>query len=303
MDIQIHHEVDKAIRALPQCVLDSFNTLENRLKQGDDLSEFINTIPFSLGDAIGNRTLLEHYHLRPCQPVCYLVYLLRLGKTVYILDISEHPKPGKFASNELEERLYSRLYDMCPDFKDYRLPGTYRSGFQVNKNDMYRVRFAKDVPCVAPVRTSSGDYLPLGQLKDFKEGRSRVGVIVGSFDIHRKKIPYDALQCIDSDDHTDMETLTLYDAGWKCYSGIFRKETEHLLLCFCSLHNVVIKVSTRKEPQVFAFSEENFQRVYQDYKVKFPSIDEKYLDPGEIVNTLIENFPLHTVSAQNQRNS
>ena len=195
------------------------------------------------------------------------------------------------------------MNDICRDLKDYRLPGTFRSGFRVAKNDMYRVRFTKDIPCVTPVRTSNGDYLPLGQLNYLKEGRSIVGVNVGSFDVSRQEIPDDALQCMDSEDHTDMETLTLYDAGWKCYSGIFRKETEQILLCFCSLHNVVIKVSTRKEPQVFAFSEENFQRVYQDYKVKFPSIDEKYLDPGEIVNTLIENFPLHTVSAQNQRNS
>ena len=293
MKIRRHSEVDKTVLTLPQHLIDSFETFEQRLKCNGDLSAFINTQPFSPQDAVGNRTLIAHYHLPPCRPACSLVGLLRSANTVYILDVFEHPPQGTFASSEIEERLYSRLSDICPEFAYYKLPGTYRSGLQVNKKDVYGTRTSKGIPCVAPVRASNGDYLPLGQLTHLPDGRTRVGVIVGTFAIPREEIPDGAIECIDSKDHPDRETLTLYVGGWACHSGIYRKETEQLILLFCPLHNVVIQVGSRREPVVIALKEQDYRRFVDALRAKFPSADGKEQELGEIVDDLIEHFSLY----------
>ena len=90
--IEKHPDVDNVVCALQQCLIDSFELFEQQLKCGGDLSGFINTPPFSPKDAVGNRTHIEHYHLRPCKPVCYLVGLVRFSDTIYILDVFKHPQ-------------------------------------------------------------------------------------------------------------------------------------------------------------------------------------------------------------------
>ena len=295
LNIRRHPEVDKTVQALPQCLVDSFEIFEQRLKCNGDLSAFINTQLFSPKDAVGNRTLIAHYHLPPCRPVCYLVGLVRSTDTAYILDVFEHPSQGTFASREIEKRLYSRLSDICPEFTEYKLPGTYRSGLQVDKRDMYGIRSAKDIPCVVPVRAFNADYLPLGQLTNLPGEQARVGIIVGMFVIPREEIPGEAIECIDCEDHPDRETLTLYIGGWKCYSGIYRKETEQLILWFCPLHNVVMQASNRREPVVVALSEQDYRRLVDGLRAKFPSADGKEQELGEIVDGLIEHFPLYRV--------
>ena len=291
--IRRHPEVDNTVQALPQCVVDSFEVFERRLKCGGDLSAFINTKPFSQKDAVGNRTLIAHYHLPPCRPVCYLVGLVYTVDTVYILDIFEHPSQGTFASIEIEERLYSRLSDVCPALAEYKLPGTYRSGLPVHKKDIYGATTLKDIPFVAPVRTSTSDYLPLGQLTSLSNEQSRIGVIVGTFVIPREEIPDEAIKCIDCEDHPDRESLTLYIGGWACHSGIYRKETEQLILWFCPLHNAIMQVGSRRKPVVIAFSEQDYRRIVDGLRAKFPSADGKEQELGEIVDGLIEHFPLY----------
>ena len=293
LNIRRHSEVDKTVQALPQCVVDSFEIFERRLKCNGDLSTFINTQPFSPKDAVGNRTLIEHYHLPPCRPVCYLVGLVRTVDTAYVLDIFEHPPQGTFASIEIEERLYSRLSDVCPELAEYKLPGTYRSGLPVHKKDIYGATTLKGTPSVAPVRTSTSDYLPLGQLTSLSNEQSRIGVIVGTFVIPWEEIPDEAIECIDCEDHPDRETLTLYIGGWKCYSGIYRKETEQLILWLCPLHNVVMQASNRREPVAVALSEQDYRQLVDGLRPKFSSADGKEQEPGEIVDRLIEEFPLY----------
>ena len=294
MKIRRHSEVDKTVLTLPQHLIDSFETFEQRLKCNGDLSAFINTQPFSPQDAVGNRTLIAHYHLPPCRPACYLVGLLLSDNTVYVLDVFEHPPQGTFASSEIEERLYSRLSDICPEFACYKFPGTYRSGLQVNKKEVYGTRTSKGIPCVAPVRASNGDYLPLGQLTHLPDGRTRVGFIVGTFDIPREEIPDKAMECIDCENHPERETLTLYNGGWQYYSGIYRKETEHLILWLCPIHNVFMQVSNRKPPVVVALSERDYRRLENGLKARFPSADGKEQELGQIVDDLIEHFPLYS---------
>ena len=293
LNIRKHPEVDKTVQALPQCVVDSFEVFERRLKCNGDLSAFINTQPFSPKDAVGNRTLIAHYHLPPCRPVCYLVGLIRSIDTAYILDVFEHPSQGTFASSEIEEHLYSRLSDVCPELAEYKLPGTYRSGLPVHKKDMYGARSVKGIPSVAPVRASNSDYLPLGQLTSLSGEQARVGIIVGTFVIPREDIPDEATECIDCEDHPDRETLTLYIGGWACHSGIYRKETEHLILWFCPLHNVVMRASNRREPVVVALSEQDYRRLVGGLRVKFQSKDGKEQELGELVDRLIGHFPLY----------
>ena len=293
LNIRKHPEVDKTVQALPQCVVDSFEVFERRLKCNGDLSAFINTQPFSPKDAVGNRTLIAHYHLPPCRPVCYLVGLIRSIDTAYILDVFEHPPQGTFASSEIEEHLYSRLSDVCPELAEYKLPGTYRSGLPVHKKDMYGARSVKGIPSVAPVRASNSDYLPLGQLTSLSGEQARVGIIVGTFVIPREDIPDEATECIDCEDHPDRETLTLYIGGWACHSGIYRKETEHLILWFCPLHNVVMRASNRREPVVVALSEQDYRRLVGGLRVKFQSKDGKEQELGELVDRLIGHFPLY----------
>ena len=293
LNIQRHPEVDRTVQALPQCTVDSFELFEQRLKCNGDLSAFINTQPFSPKDAVGNRTLIAHYHLPPCQPVCYLVGLVRSVDTVYILDVFEHPPKGTFASVELEERLYSRLSDICPELAEYKLPGTFRSGFPVHKKYMYGAGSVKGVPFVAPVRASNSDYLPLGQLTNLSDGQSCVGIVVGTFDISREAIPDEAIECIDCEEHEEWDSLSLYIAGWAYHSGIYRKETEHVILWFCPLHNVVMRTSNRKGPVVVALRAQVYRRLVGDLRAKFPSADGKEQELGEIVDGLIEHFPLH----------
>ena len=292
LNIRRHLEVDKAVQSLPQHLADSFEIFEQRLKCNGDLSAFIHTQPFSRKDAVGNRTLIEHYHLRPCRPVCYLVALSRLNDTAYILDIFEHPSQGMFASSKLEERLYARLSDVWPDLARYKLPGTYRSGLPVAERDMYRTQSVKSTPYVAPIRALNADYLPLGQLPSIRGERTRIGIIVGTFEIHREEVPDEALQCIDSEDHPEIESLTLYISGWQCYSVIYRKETEHLILWLCPLHNVLIQTSTRKKPVVVALSEKDYLRLFNFLAVRFPPAGHNEQQLGEIVDRLIGYYPL-----------
>ena len=293
LNIRRHPEVDKTVQDLPRRVVDSYEVLEQRLKCRGDLSVFINTQPFSPKDAVGNRTLIAHYHLPPCRPVCYLVGLVRSNDTAYILDVFEHPSPGTFASSEIEERLYSRLSDICPKLKEYRLPGTFRSGLPVDRKDMYAAGSENGIPFIAPVRASNSDYLPLGQLASISGEQTRVGIIVGTFVIPRKEFPDEALKCIDYEDHPNREALTLYDAGWKSYSGIYRKETEHLILWFCPLHHVVMETSNRKKPVVVALSEQDYRRLVDGLRAKIPSADGNEQELGEIVDGLIKHFPLY----------
>jgi hypothetical protein len=293
LNIRRHPEVDKTVQALPQCLVDSFEIFERRLKCNGDLSAFINTQPFSPKDAVGNRTLIAHYHLPPCQPVCYLVGLVRSADTAYILDVFEHPPQGTFASSEIEERLYSRLSDLSPDLAEYKLPSTYRSGLPVCKKDMYGARSAKGIPIVAPVRASNSDYLPLGQLTNLSDGQTRVGIIVGTFVISREGIPDEAIECIHCEEHPVREALTLYIGGWACHSGIYRKETEHVILWFCSLHNVVILMGNRRKTVIAAFTEQAYQRLLERLRSKFPSVDGKEQELEEMVDWLFEHFPLY----------
>ena len=293
LNIRRHPEVDKTIRILPQHLVESFEFFEHQLRCKGDLSAYTKTQPFSPKDAVGNRTLIAHYHLPPCQPVCYLIGLVRTDDTVYVLDIFEHPPKRTFASRDIEERLYSRLSDVCPEFSQYRLPGSYRSGLPVNNKDLYGSARVKGVPFVAPVRASNADYLPLGQLSELTDGQSRVGIVMCTFNIPREEIPDKAIECIDFEEHPDRESLILYSGGWVCHSGIYRKETEQIILWFCSLHNVVILIGSRREPLVVALEEQEYRRFVDNLKAKIPSSDGKEQELGEFVDQLIRHFPLY----------
>ena len=269
LTIQTHPQVDIIVSALPQYLVDSFEVLKRQLKCNGDLSPFIKTLPFSSEDAVGRRTRIEHYHLRPCRPVCYLVGLVRLVNTAYILDIFEHPPRGEFASSDIEERLYSRLSEVWPEFAEYELLGTYQSGLPVHKRDMYRPRSAKGIPSVAPVRASNSAYLPLGQLTNLPEGQTRLAIVAGTFVIPREDVPDEAIDCIDCEDHPERESLTLYIGGWVCHSGIYRKETEQLILWLCPLHNVVIRASSREDPSIVALTGQAYRQLVQWLRSKF----------------------------------
>ena len=293
LNIRRHPDVDKTLQSLPQRLVNSFEIFEQRLKCNGDLSAFINTQPFAPEDAVGNRTLIEHYHLPPCQPVCYLVALVRSIDTAYVLDVFEHPPQGTFASTAIEERLYSRLSDILPELAEYRLSGSLRSGMPVDKKILYGAGSVKGIPSVAPVRASNADYLPLGQLTGLSGEQTRVGIVVGTFEIPREEIPKEAIECIEYEDHPERESLTLYIGGWKCYSGIYRKETENLILWFCPLHNVVMLTSNRMKPVLVALSDHDYLRLVADLRAKFTSADGKEQELGEIVDRLIEHFPLY----------
>ncbi len=293
LNIRRHPEIDKTLQALPQDIVASFEAFERQLKCNGDLSAFINTQPFSPRDAVGNRTLIEHYHLPPCRPVCYLVGLVRSTDTAYVLDVFEHPSQGTFASRGIEERLYSRLAAVSPQLTAYRVPGSYRSGLPVDRKDMYGSGFKRGVPFIAPVRTSDSDYLPLGQLTSLSGEKTRVGIIVGTVEIPREEIPDKALECLDSEDHPDRDSLTLYIGGWNCSSGIYRKETEQLILWFCPLHYVVALMGNRRQPVVVALSGHEYRRLIADLRAKFPSADGKEQELAEIVDELIARFPLY----------
>ncbi len=293
MNIRRHPEVDKTVQDLPQYVIESLELFEQRLRCNGDLSDFINTQPFSSKDAVGSRSRIEHYHLRPCQSVCLLVGLLRSVDTVYLLDVFEHPPQGSFTSSDIEERLYSRLSEVWRDFAEYKLPGTYRSGLWVQKKDKFGVGSVKGVPSLAPVRASNADYLPLGQLNNLSNGRTRVAIVVGTFVIPREEIPNDAIHCMESDEHQDWDTLNLYIAGWVCHLGVYRKETEQVILWFCSLHNVVVQASNRKKPVVVALRQEVYRQLLGQLRLDFPLVEGREHELGEMVDGLIRHFPLH----------
>ena len=293
MDIQRHPEVDKTVQALPQQIIASLVLFEHRLKCNGDLSPFIHTKPFSRKDAVGNRTLIAHYHLPPCQPVCYLVALGRAVDTAYVLDIFEHPPRGTFASSEIEERWYSRFSDLCSELADYKIPATFRSGLPVRKKDLYGTTSVKGVPVVAPVRALEADYLPLGQLPNLSDEPTRLAIIVGTFAVPSEQMPDGVIECIDYEEHPDRESLTLYISGWICHSGIYRKETEQLFLCFCPLHNVVMGAGSRREPVAVALGEQDYRQLVDGLKRKFPSSDGKERELEELVECLTRHFPLY----------
>ena len=288
-----HPEVDEALRTLPAQLVDSLEDFEQALKNDEDLSRFTHTKPFSAGDALGNRTGIRHYHLLPCRPDCYLVWLVRNVDSAFILDVSLHPTAKEFTSSEIEETLYSRFAELCPELAAYRLLGSYRYAFTVRNKDKYGARTAESIPYVVPMRTQKSDFLPLGQLGNLTEGRNRIGVVIGTFEIPTVQIPDAAMQCIDSEEHPEWESLTLNIGGWACHSGIIRKETEQVILFFCPLHNVIMQVGTRCDPLVVALSDKEYFRIFDYYRTKFYQVDEKDQGLNEIVDRLIEHFPLY----------
>ena len=213
LNILRHPEVDKTVCNLPRRLVESFEEFVQRLECDGDLSDFVKTQPFSAYDALGNRTRIEHYHLLPRKPDCYLIWLVRTVDTAYILDISLHPEPKVFASSEVEERLYNRLADLWPELTAYKIPSSYRYSFPVSNNDKFGARTVQNTPSLVPVRTSKSDYLPLGQLDSLPEGRNRIGVVIGTFEIPEDDFPEAALECIDYEDHPEREMLTLFIRG------------------------------------------------------------------------------------------
>ena len=141
-----HPKVNEALRDLPGLLAASFEELEEALKINGDLSPFTKTKPFSPEDALGNRTRIEHYHLLPRKPDCYVIWLVRTVDTAYILDISLHPEPKVFTSSEVEETLYFRFAELCPELSAYELPGSYRYVFAVRNKDKFGARTVKSTP-------------------------------------------------------------------------------------------------------------------------------------------------------------
>ena len=293
LNILRHPEVDETLCTLSAQLVASLEAFERVLSQNGDLSTFTHTKPFSAEDGLGNRTNIEHYHLMPCRPDCYLVWLVRTVDTAYLLDVSLHPTSKGFTSREIEERNYSRLAELCPELAAYKLPGNYRYAFPVRNKDRFGARAAKDVPSVAPVRTPKSDYLPLGQLNNLPEGRNRIGVVVGTFEIPTEEMPEAANECIDCVEHPKRESLTLFISGWACRLGVYKKETEQLLLWFCELHNVVMLAGTKREPIVMALKEADYRQLVDGLKARFPSIDGKERELADLVDRLIEHFPLY----------
>ena len=288
-----HPDANKAIQTLPGQLVDSLEKFEEAPKNNGDLLPFAKTKPFSPYDALGNRTRVEHYHLLPCKPDCYLVWLVRTIGTAYILDISLHPEPKAFTSSEIEEQLYSRFAELCPELSAYELPSSYRYVFPVRNKDKFGARTAKSTPYVVPVRTPKSDYLPLGQLGNLTEERNRVGVVIGTFEIPTDQIPDAAMQCIDSDEHPDRESLTLFAGGWVLRAGVYRPETEQLLLWFCELHHVVMITSSRRKSAVLALNHEDYVQLVNDLKARFPQIEGNEQEIADLVDDLTEHFPLH----------
>ena len=265
-----HREVDEVLRALPEQLVDSFEEFEQAIRFNEDLSPFTSTKPFSKEDGLGNRTGIEHYHLMPCRPDCYLIWLGRTVDAAYILEISLHPTTKEFTSSEVEGRLYSRYAELCPDLTAYKIPSSYRYSFPVSNKYKFGARAVKNAPAIAPVRTSTADYLPLGQTTNLPEGRNRIGIIVGTFGILTEEIPEAAFECIDYENHPERESLTLFAGGWAFHSGVYRPETEQLLLWFCELHHVVMTTGSRRESAVLALNHEDYAQLENDLKARFP---------------------------------
>ena len=297
MDTQLnilrHPKVDESLRTLPSQLANSLEDFEQTLRNNGDLSPFTHTKPFSAEDALGNRTGIRHYHLLPCRPDCYLVWLVRTGDLAYVLEVSLHPKPKEFTSSEVEERLYTRLAELCPGLSAYELPGSYRYVFPVRNKDKFGARTSNSTPHLVPVRTTKSDFLPMGQLGNLEEGRNRIGVVIGTFEIPVDQIPDAAMPCVDSDEHPERESLTLFVGGWAFRAGVYRPETEQLLLWFCELHYVVVMTGSRRESAVLALNSEDFAQLVDSLKRKFPSVSEKEQELAETVDWLIEHFPLY----------
>ena len=288
-----HPDVNKAIRTLPSQVVASLEEFEQTLRNNGDLSPFLKTKPFSPGDALGNRTRIEHYHLLPRKPDCYLIWLVRTVDTAYILDISLHPHPKMFTSSEVEERLYIRLADLWPVLTAYKIPGSFRYSFPVSNKDKFGARTVKGKPSLVPVRTPKSDYLPLGQLDNLPEGRNRIGVVIGTFEIPADQIPSAAMECIDYVNHPERESLTLFVGGWAFHSGVYRPETEQLLLCFCELHHVLMITGSRRKSAVLALNHDDYAKLENDLKARFPQIEGNEQEIAELVDGLTEHFPLY----------
>ena len=293
LNILRHPKVDESLRTLPSQLANSLEEFEQTLRNDGDLSPFTHTKPYSAEDALGNRTGIRHYHLLPCRPNCYLVWLVRTGDLAYILEVSLHPEPKEFTSIEVEERLYTRLAELCPELSAYELPGSYRYVFPVRKRDKFGARTTNSTPYLVPVRTTKSDFLPLGQLGNLEEGRNRIGVVIGTFEIPADDMPEAALECTDYEDHPERDMLTLFIGGWTCHSGIYRPETQQLVICLCPLHRVVLLAGSRSNPVVFALSKPIYQWLEDGLKGKFPVVQGKENELNETVNRLIEYFPLH----------
>ena len=288
-----HPKVDVSLRTLSGHLADSLEDFEQALRKNEDLSPFTHTQPFSAEDALGNRTGIRHYHLLPCRPDCYLVWLVRTLDSAYILDVSLHPTSREFTSSEVEETLYSRFAELCPELSAYELPSSYRYVFPVRNKDKFGARTAKSTPYVVPVRTPKSDYLPLGQLDNLPEGRNRIGVVIGTFEIPIDQIPDAAMECVDYENHPERESLTLFVGGWAFHSGVYRPETEQLLLCFCELHHVVMINGSRRKSVVFVLNQEDYGQLVNHLKARFPQIDGNEQKMSELVDGLIEHFPLY----------
>ena len=105
--------------------------------------------------------------------------------------------------------------------------------------------------------------------------QSRIGVIVGTFGIPWEEIPDEAVECIDCEEHPAWESLTLYIGGWACHSGIYRKETEQLILWFCPLHNVVMQVGSMRKPVIIALREQVYRGLVDGLRRSSPQQMEK----------------------------
>ena len=290
--IEKHPEVDKIVRGLPPSLIESVEDFERQIARGSDLSEYVNTQPFSPKDGVGNRTLIEHYHLRPCKPSCFLVGLVRSINAVYILDVFEHPAKGTFASSEIEERLYSRLADLSPELAEYQLPPIYRSGMPVSTEDRYNPRSVDGRRAVSPVRTTNSDYLPLGQIADLPEEQTKIPVVMASFAVSEEDIPVGVLYCLEYEDHPSRENLTLYRPRLAYRASVYRVETEQSILIVCPLHFIAILATSNETLRFFPLSEQTYRNLVESLKSRFPSIKGKEKELGELVGNLTGRFPL-----------
>ena len=289
--IEKHPSVNSLVGSLPQNLRDSFLAFEQRLECGGDLSEFIHTKPSSRQDALGNRTGIRHYHIRPCKPVCYLVYLVRFPDVIYILEVSEHPPQGDFASTEIEKRLYPRLFQVRPELAENELPAIYRWVLPIEKRDLYNRRELKGSASITPVRGINADYLPLGHLADIPAEQARVPIVASSLTVPHHDLPPSILECLDYEEHPDREDLTLLRTKWILRSGVYRRETEQLALFFCSLHHVVIPID-KSGPRFLKMLKGDYDHLLGNLRIRFPSAEENREEIERLVDDFISRFQL-----------
>ena len=101
----------------------------------------------------------------------------------------------------------------------------------------FGARAVKNAPAIAPVRTSTADYLPLGQTTNLPEGRNRIGIIVGTFGILTEEIPEAAFECIDYENHPE-ERASPYLPGGGHFTQAFTDR--RLSSCFCGFVNCIM---------------------------------------------------------------